>query len=170
MAVQLTQSSVTSQQIARASARLLKAPVVIPGWPRQSVFGGMKFRTLPAAACQRSGLSASPQDRVGAPTDAADLSRLVLRPLKGGRLSGLARAFSFAGALSMLITHRSVNDASAFLGADTLHQVNDPTGRTVRALAAVAVGAGGGDRRYRPSVLRGIVRTCWGGTNLTRRC
>jgi hypothetical protein len=35
----------------------------------------------------------------------------------------------------MLITHRFVNDqASAFLGADTLHRVNDPTGRTVRAL------------------------------------
>jgi CHAT domain-containing protein len=42
----------------------------------------------------------------------------------GESLSGLARAFFFAGARSMLVTHWSINDqASAFLVADTLHRL-----------------------------------------------
>ena len=42
----------------------------------------------------------------------------------GESLSGLARAFFFAGARSMLVTHWSINDqASAFLVADTLRRL-----------------------------------------------
>jgi CHAT domain-containing protein len=42
----------------------------------------------------------------------------------GESLSGLARAFFYAGARSMLVTHWSVNDqASAFLVADTLRRL-----------------------------------------------
>jgi CHAT domain-containing protein len=42
----------------------------------------------------------------------------------GDSLSGLARAFFFAGARSMLVTHWSINDqTSAFLVADTLSKV-----------------------------------------------
>ncbi len=46
----------------------------------------------------------------------------------GESLSGLARAFFYAGARSMLVTHWSVNDqASAFLVADTLRRVKAGT-------------------------------------------
>ena len=42
----------------------------------------------------------------------------------GDSLSGLARAFFFAGARSMLVTHWSINDqTSAFLVADTLSKL-----------------------------------------------
>ena len=42
----------------------------------------------------------------------------------GESLSGLARAFFFAGARSMLVTHWSINDqTSAFLVADTLRRL-----------------------------------------------
>jgi CHAT domain-containing protein len=45
-------------------------------------------------------------------------------PTGGESLSGLARAFFFAGARSMLVTHWSVNDqASAFLVADSLRRL-----------------------------------------------
>ena len=43
---------------------------------------------------------------------------------RGESLSGLARAFFFAGARSMLVTHWSINDqTSAFLVADTLRRL-----------------------------------------------
>jgi len=46
----------------------------------------------------------------------------------GESLTGLARAFFYAGARSMLVTHWSVNDqASAFLIADTLKRLKDGT-------------------------------------------
>src|SRR5262249_35022949 len=42
----------------------------------------------------------------------------------GESLSGLARAFFYAGARSMLVTHWSINDqTSAFLVADTLRRL-----------------------------------------------
>ena len=47
----------------------------------------------------------------------------------GESLSGLARAFFFAGARSMLVTHWSVNDqASAFLVGDTLRRLKAERG------------------------------------------
>jgi CHAT domain-containing protein len=54
----------------------------------------------------------------------------------GESLSGLARAFFFAGARSMLVTHWSVNDqTSAFLVADSLRrQKTQPAGGLAEAL------------------------------------
>ena len=54
----------------------------------------------------------------------------------GESLSGLARAFFFAGARSMLVTHWSVNDqTSAFLVADSLRRLTAaPAGGLAEAL------------------------------------
>ena len=60
----------------------------------------------------------------------------------GESLSGLARAFFFAGARSMLVTHWSINDqSSAFLIADTLRRVAAHEGGGMAgALRAAQVG------------------------------
>ena len=49
----------------------------------------------------------------------------------GESLSGLARAFFYAGARSLLVTHWSVNDqAAAFLVADTLRRMKEESRRS----------------------------------------
>ena len=60
----------------------------------------------------------------------------------GDSLSGLARAFFFAGARSMLVTHWSINDqTSAFLVADTLRRLtDDKAGGLAGALRAAQLG------------------------------
>ena len=60
----------------------------------------------------------------------------------GESLSGLARAFFFAGARSMLVTHWSINDqASAFLVADTLRRlIANKDGGLAGALRAAQLG------------------------------
>jgi CHAT domain-containing protein len=60
----------------------------------------------------------------------------------GESLSGLARAFFFAGARSMLVTHWSINDqTSAFLVADTLRRlVSGENGGIGGALQAAQLG------------------------------
>ena len=60
----------------------------------------------------------------------------------GESLSGLARAFFFAGARSMLVTHWSINDqSSAFLVADTLHRLSEhPGDGMASALRAAQIG------------------------------
>jgi CHAT domain-containing protein len=58
----------------------------------------------------------------------------------GESLSGLARAFFFAGARSMLVTHWSINDqTSAFLVADTLGRLAGGAG-LADALRAAQLG------------------------------
>ncbi len=89
----------------------------------------------------------------------------------GESLSGLARAFFFAGARSMLVTHWSVNDqTSAFLVADSLRRLTAaPTGGLAEALAAVAVDADGRNgERHGTSVLLGAVCADRRGTDLGR--
>ena len=55
----------------------------------------------------------------------------------GESLSGLARAFFYAGARSLLVTHWSVNDqAAAFLVADTLRRMQAEPGAGRRRGAA----------------------------------
>src|SRR6185312_9311935 len=60
----------------------------------------------------------------------------------GESLSGLARAFFFAGARSMLVTHWSINDqTSAFLVADTLRRLAaNEDGGLAGALQAAQLG------------------------------
>jgi len=60
----------------------------------------------------------------------------------GESLSGLARAFFFAGARSMLVTHWSINDqSSAFLVADTLRRlIANKNGGLAAALRAAQLG------------------------------
>jgi CHAT domain-containing protein len=60
----------------------------------------------------------------------------------GESLSGLARAFFFAGARSMLVTHWSINDqTSAFLVADTLRRLTaGEAGGLAGALRAAQLG------------------------------
>jgi CHAT domain-containing protein len=60
----------------------------------------------------------------------------------GESLSGLARAFFFAGARAMLVTHWSINDqTSAFLVADTLHRLaSNEDGGMAGALRAAQLG------------------------------
>lgn len=60
----------------------------------------------------------------------------------GESLSGLARAFFFAGARSMLVTHWSINDqSSAFLVADTLRRlIANKDGGLAGALRAAQLG------------------------------
>jgi CHAT domain-containing protein len=60
----------------------------------------------------------------------------------GESLSGLARAFFFAGARSMLVTHWSINDqTSAFLVADTLRRfIGGEAGGLAGALHAAQLG------------------------------
>ena len=83
----------------------------------------------------------------------------------GESLSGLARAFFYAGARSLLVTHWSVNDqVAAFLVADTLRRMKENPAlgvagalarRTARDAGGRRQGPAGGDR---PSVLLGAVR------------
>jgi CHAT domain-containing protein len=60
----------------------------------------------------------------------------------GESLSGLARAFFFAGARAMLVTHWSINDqTSAFLVADTLRRLaGNEDGGLAGALRAAQLG------------------------------
>jgi CHAT domain-containing protein len=59
----------------------------------------------------------------------------------GESLSGLARAFFFAGARSLLVTHWSINDqSSAFLVADTLRRLASGGGGLAGALQAAQLG------------------------------
>ncbi len=100
----------------------------------------------------------------------------------GESLSGLARAFFYAGARSMLVTHWSVNDqTSAFLVADTLRRLKAGAdgglagslrgaelgllaeagkGMPARARAPVLLGAVRADRRGRRPVPQ---RRCFAG-------
>lgn len=65
----------------------------------------------------------------------------------GESLSGLARAFFFAGARSMLVTHWSVNDqTSAFLVADSLRRLKaQPAGGLAEALRQSQLALIGGE-------------------------
>ena len=59
----------------------------------------------------------------------------------GESLSGLARAFFYAGARAMLVTHWSVNDqASAFLVADTLRRLKEGDGGLAGSLRGAELG------------------------------
>ncbi len=61
----------------------------------------------------------------------------------GESLSGLARAFFFAGARSMLVTHWSISDqTSAFLVADTLRRLRRPARTPASAVRCVRRSSG----------------------------
>ena len=82
----------------------------------------------------------------------------------GESLSGLARAFFFAGARAMLVTHWSINDqTSAFLVADTLRRlVAGQDGGLAGALPGPArdhrPGGQGSARQSGSPVLLGTIR------------
>jgi len=73
----------------------------------------------------------------------------------GESLSGLARAFFFAGARSMLVTHWSINDqSSAFLVADTLRRlIANKDGGLAGALRAAQLGMIDGAGKELPAEL-----------------
>ena len=73
----------------------------------------------------------------------------------GESLSGLARAFFYAGARSMLVTHWSISDASsAFLVADTLRRVAAPdSGGLAQSLRAAQLGMIDGAGKNLPAAL-----------------
>ncbi len=73
----------------------------------------------------------------------------------GESLSGLARAFFYAGARSMMVTHWSINDqTSAFLVADTLRRVAAPdSGGLAQSLRAAQLGIIDGAGKNLPAAL-----------------
>ena len=73
----------------------------------------------------------------------------------GESLSGLARAFFYAGARSMLVTHWSISDASsAFLVADTLRRMAAPdAGGLAQSLRAAQLGMIDGAGKNLPAAL-----------------
>jgi CHAT domain-containing protein len=92
----------------------------------------------------------------------------------GESLSGLARAFFFAGARSMLVTHWSVNDqTSAFLVADTLRRfTSQPSGGMEEALRQSQLTLLGGSATahpfyWAPFALIGEGRTSGTGGNVS---
>jgi len=73
--------------------------------------------TVILSACNSGGGAVSSKDETGA------------GKVAGESLSGLARAFFYAGARSLMVTHWSVNDqAAAYLVAQTMKQVNGGDG------------------------------------------
>jgi CHAT domain-containing protein len=70
----------------------------------------------------------------------------------GESLSGLARAFFYAGARSVLATHWSVNDqVGAYLIAETLRRLRDEPGRNIAEVlreTEIAMIDGAGNRLF----------------------
>lgn len=136
-----TPEAVTSRTLAQYRIVHFAAHAVLPGEIRCLAEPAILASTPAGRGAAEGFLTASGILGLTLDADLAILSACNSGGGAGESLSGLARAFFYAGARGLVVTHWPVDDtASAFLVADTLRRLATGTQRAAEALRAAQLG------------------------------